>query len=106
MTIAVDFDGVICADAWPEIGAANDSLIRTLIGRQKTGDKIILWTCRCGERLTEAVLFCKRNGLIFDAVNDNLPEHKKLYGNNSRKVFADEYWDDKAVKIYGTSCKR
>ena len=34
--------------------------------------------------------------LVFDAVNDNLPEVKELYGNNSRKISCDIYIDDKS----------
>lgn len=72
--IAVDFDGTLCENKWPEIGAANDELIEYLKKRQASGDKIILWTCRVGELLQQAVRFCYNRGLIFDAVNENLPE--------------------------------
>jgi len=33
--------------------------------------------------------------LVFDAINDNLPEIKELYGNNSRKISYDIYIDDR-----------
>ena len=49
--------------------------------------------------LDKAVSWCRAHGLRFDAVNDNLPEHVRKYGNNCRKVFADEYWDDKSVQV-------
>lgn len=32
-------------------------------------------------------------------MNDNLEELKQLYGNNSRKISADLYIDDKALKV-------
>lgn len=38
-------------------------------------------------------------GLHFDAVNDSLPSWKKFYGNDTRKVGATEYWDDKAYRV-------
>ena len=44
------------------------SLINHLIKRKKQGNKIILWTCREGERLQEAVEWCRGYGLEFDAV--------------------------------------
>lgn len=97
--IAVDFDGCLCEDRWPEIGAARQSVINELMRRKAEGAKLILWTCREGERLQEAVLWCLNRGIRFDAVNDNLRENQREYGNNSRKVFADEYWDDKSVMI-------
>lgn len=49
--------------------------------------------------LQDAVDWCYNHGLKFDAVNDNLEENKEHFGNNTRKVFADEYWDDKAVPV-------
>lgn len=97
--IAVDFDGCLCERKWPGIGAANWDAIHALIRRKAEGDKIILWTCRDGEMLQDAVDWCYNHGLKFDAVNDNLEENKEHFGNNTRKVFADEYWDDKAVPV-------
>lgn len=94
---AVDFDGTLCESVYPGIGAPNTALINHLIKRRKQGKKIILWTCRCGQRLKEAVSWCKEHGLEFDAVNENLPEMIEWYGNDCRKVFADVYIDDKAV---------
>ena len=46
--IAVDFDGTLCENRYPEIGKPNEKVINYLIKRQKEGDKLILWTCRCG----------------------------------------------------------
>ena len=74
-------------------------LLRWLIARRAMGDKVILWTCRCGEMLEAAVTWCGAFGLAFDAVNDNLPENIEKYGNDCRKVFADMYLDDKAGYI-------
>lgn len=94
--IAVDFDGTLCESAWPQIGAPRMEWINYVKGQQLSGAKLILWTNRCGEQLEEAVEWCKAQGIVFDAVNDNLPEMIELYGNNCRKVFAHEYLDDKA----------
>lgn len=94
---AVDFDGVLCEDEYPIIGKPNVSIIERLKGVHKNGDKIILWTCREGEALEEAVSWCAAQGLEFDAVNANLPEMIKKYGSDSRKIGADYYVDDKAV---------
>lgn len=94
---AVDFDGTLCESVFPGIGAPNKSLIQHLIKRRKQGNKIILWTCRCDERLNEAVEWCRKHGLEFDSVNANLPEMVEWHGNDCRKIFADVYIDDKAV---------
>lgn len=100
--IAVDFDGTLCKDDWPGIGEPNRVLIE-ILKRLKEGDriKLILWTCRSDSMLDEAVKWCGEQGLIFDAVNDNLPEYIELFGNNSRKVFADIYIDDKGFNVEG-----
>lgn len=99
MIIAVDFDGTITKESkWPELGEPNMLLINELIRRRKNGDKLILWTCRDGDLLQAAINFCNTFGLEFDAVNDHLPELKEKFGNDTRKIYADLYVDDKAVK--------
>lgn len=94
---ACDFDGTLCESIWPGIGSPNLALISHLIRRRERGDKIILWTCRAGGRLQEAVEWCKGYGLEFDAVNENLPETIECFGSDSRKIHADVYIDDKAA---------
>lgn len=93
--IAVDFDGVIVENKFPSIGRPHIGVINALTERRKKGDKLILWTCRCGQQLTDAVAFCRNMGLEFDAVNENLPMMIDKYGSDSRKVFADCYIDDR-----------
>lgn len=95
--IAVDFDGTLCEDCYPEIGSANIGLIALLRAVQRRGARLILWTCRSGERLEEAVEWCREQGLVFDAVNRNVQETLEKYGTDSRKITADLYVDDRAV---------
>ena len=97
--IAVDFDGVLCGSAWPDVGEPNRRIIRALRERQKAGVKLILWTCREGGLLSEAVGWSKAHGLLFDAVNENLPERIAQYGGDCRKISADLYLDDKALSV-------
>lgn len=40
--IAVDFDGTLCENKWPEIGEPNKELIAYLKKRQTAGDKLVL----------------------------------------------------------------
>ena len=49
--------------------------------------------------LTEAVEWCRAQGIVFDAVNEPLPEQIKKWGNDTRKIFADFYIDDKAMSV-------
>lgn len=95
--IAIDFDGCLCENRWPEIGAPNMDVISAAIREQTNGTALILWTCRVGGLLEAAVEWCSSYGLEFDAVNANLPERITAYRNDCRKVNADEYWDDAAV---------
>lgn len=94
--IAVDFDGTLCANCYPKIGYPNRGLINYLRVRKQCGDKIILWTCRAGEILDEAVSWAEEQGLVFDAVNENLPEIIESFGSDTRKIFANVYIDDLA----------
>lgn len=94
--IAVDFDGTLCKNAWPKIGEPIMAWIDYVKEQQRDGAKLILWTNRVGERLQEAVEWCKGQGIVFDAVNENLPEIIEYFGNDCRKIFANEYLDDRA----------
>lgn len=93
--IAVDFDGTLCENKWPQIGAPNVDLILYLLERKLQGSKLILWTCRTGAKLDKAVYWCAQCGLLFDAVNENLPETIRRFDGESRKIFAHEYIDDR-----------
>ena len=101
--IAVDFDGTLCENNWPGIGAPNEELIEYLRNRKKDGDKLILWTCRVEDMLQKAVEWCKERNLVFDAVNENLPEIIENFGSDTRKIFANEYIDDRNIPL--SSCR-
>jgi hydroxymethylpyrimidine pyrophosphatase-like HAD family hydrolase len=100
--IAVDFDGTLFENKYPYIGKPNIKLINKLIKRQNKGDKIILWTCREGQELTNAINACKMFGLEFNAINDNVSEIIEAWGENTRKIFANIYIDDlnKSVTLW------
>ena len=102
-TIAVDFDGTLCEYDFPRIGQQlqhHKDLLEVLINLRIKGHKLILWTCR-GDNdeypcLSEALQWCRNQGLEFDAINENIKGTKKLSGP-SPKVVADFYLDDKAI---------
>jgi len=101
--LAVDFDGTLVHDDYPLIGKARTEvfdLVRTYIHR---GWKVILWTCRDHEWLASAVDYCRNQGLEFDAVNENIKEVKEMFDNDTRKVFANIYIDDKFLFVEGVN---
>lgn len=95
ISIAVDFDGTLCEDRFPYIGEPKFHVINAVKKLQELGVKTVLWTCRNGEVLREAVIWCHSIGLHFDAVNENLKEVQQKWGGDTRKVLVDYYLDDK-----------
>ena len=107
LVIAVDFDGTLCEYAFPSIGKQTEqqkNLLDLLIKLKEKGHYLILWTNRGDNEklkcLTEAIEWCKQQGLEFDQINKNNPEReaKKLSGS-SPKILADYYIDDKALEF-------
>ena len=94
LTIAVDFDGTIVENKFPEIGKPKLFSFESLIKLQKEGHQLILWTYRYGIKLEEAVEFCRKNGLEFYAVNQSYPE-EDFDMEISRKILADIFIDDR-----------
>lgn len=95
LTIAVDFDGTIVKDAYPEIGKPMMFAFETLRMLQDKNHKLILWTYRHGRALEAAVDFCKQNGIEFYAVNKSYPEEPEELNGISRKINADIFIDDR-----------
>lgn len=97
--IAIDFDGCLCTDAFPAIGEPNWAIINRAKAEQQAGAGLILWTCREGQLLQEAVEACQGWGLTFDSVNESLPDWIEEFDTRPRKIGASEYWDDKATQM-------
>ena len=94
--IAVDFDGTLVENKYPKVGKLIDKAKAVVNRFALSGGKVIIWTCREGSSKLEAIEFLRRNGVMFHAVNDNIPERVRKFGNNCRKVGADMYIDDRA----------
>ncbi|MCQ2227178.1 MAG: hypothetical protein MJZ01_04610 [Bacteroidales bacterium] len=92
--IAVDFDGTIVENRYPQMGRERAFAFQTLRELQHKGYLLVLWTCRVGSLLDDAVELCKKNGVEFYAVNSAYPG-EVLDGNASRKIDADIYIDDR-----------
>lgn len=97
MYIAIDFDGTIVEHDFPEIGNPCPGSFEWMKRFKEAGATLILWTMRSDDQdrqsyLTEAVDFCKENGIEFDFVN----EHPQDW-TTSPKAYAHAYIDDAAI---------
>lgn len=97
MKIAVDFDGTIVEHKYPSIGKPILFAIETLKKLQEQRHQLVLWTYRSGKELDEAVEYCRKNGIVFYAINKNYPEEVFDENSISRKIQADFYIDDRNV---------
>ena len=68
--IAVDFDGTLCENNWPEIGRENRKMLKVLPLLRKLGVLLVLWSCREEDDLADAVEWCRERGVEFDAANE------------------------------------
>lgn len=96
MKIAIDFDGTIVEDAYPDIGKPMLFAFETMKELQRQRHQLILWTYRSGTELEEAVEFCRENGVEFYAVNQSYPE-EQFDVESSRKIHAHVFIDDRII---------
>lgn len=98
--IATDFDGALVeAKRFPKFGKPTLWFhIAKKLQDNFPNIKLILWTCREGKYLESAITFCHQNGLMFDAINSDVPRSIKWKGK-TRKPFAHIYVDDRNLDI-------
>ena len=95
--IAVDLDGTIWEDDFPNIGKVNYHVVDTIKMWKEQGHKIIIWTCRHDEKsVNEAKEKLAELGIEYDKFNENVPNQ---YGGDPRKAYCDIYLDDRAVNV-------
>ncbi len=95
MIIAVDFDGTVVDHKYPDIGALKTGAREALKAFKKGGHKIAIWTCRAGKEEQAVREFLIQNDLPFDSINTPVPGSDL----GTRKIYADVYIDDKAVRF-------
>ncbi|WP_165025266.1 hypothetical protein [Dysgonomonas sp. ZJ279] len=113
MIIAVDFDGTLHTGEFPNIGSPAPYAIDYMQKLSNDGHYLIIWTCRCGDKLTEAINWLLSRGIPFDRINEHEPGNLAKYNTNSRKVYAHLYVDDRQVgglptweEIYSYVCNK
>jgi hydroxymethylpyrimidine pyrophosphatase-like HAD family hydrolase len=94
---AIDFDGTIVKDDYPNIGEPILDAITAMKEIKRQGHKIIIWSCRVEPQLSEMRTFLVSNNIPFDYINENCPIKIAHYNNDTRKIGADYYIDDKMV---------
>lgn len=97
MIVAIDFDGTLHDAEYPNIGKPVPGAVEALQGIHEDGHYIILWTCRQGQLLVDAINWMLDNSIPFHRINDNAHFNTERYGDNSRKVYAHVYIDDKGI---------
>ena len=97
MIIAVDFDGTISRGKFPAIDGEQPYAGESLRKLHDEGHKIIIWTCRTGDQLLNAINWLLERKIPFDRVNDHDPENIAKYGEGGKKIYAHCYIDDKNI---------
>lgn len=94
--IAFDFDGTITErDCFPHGTAPiRDGMADVIRGLRERGIWTVLWTCREGAALDEALDMCRKAGIEFDSINEG--DGRRPDG---RKVNADVYVDDRSLTL-------
>ena len=95
MIIAIDSDGTICRSPFPTIEGTMPGAKEVISRLHAGGHYIIIWTCRTGQNLLDAVNWMLKEGIPFDRVNDHNPDNLARYGDGGKKVYAHCYIDDK-----------
>lgn len=96
--IAIDFDGTIVDDQFPDIGKLKPGAKEAINELYYSGKvTIIIWSCRNGINFLKAVEFLAKEGIKYHHFNKSCPDNVKLYGSDTRKVYADVYVDDKQL---------
>lgn len=105
LIIAIDFDGTIVEHRFPYIGEPMPGAFEVIKELKEAGHLLILWTCREDDGhkidkqyLTNAVEFCKKNGIEFDSVNETIEDLEFRPENVAkRKPYAHYYVDDAII---------
>ena len=95
MIIAIDFDGTLCNSQYPALGRPMPGATKVMQELKDAGHYLIIWTCRTGDHLRDAINWLLEHQIPFDRVNDHSPENVAIYGEGGQKIYADVYIDDK-----------
>lgn len=92
--LAIDFDDTIVTEAYPNVGRLKFGAKFALNNLHKH-HKILINTCRNSQPLENAKEFLHENNIKYDEINENDPTLIYFFRDESRKISADYYIDDK-----------
>jgi len=95
--IAIDFDGTIAEDSFPELGAIKPYAAQVIKKVADHGGQIAIWTCRAGVYVNQIKELLNEYGIPYHTFNEPFPEQLAMFPDNSRKIFADVYIDDRSL---------
>lgn len=95
--LAIDFDGTICDESFPEIGNLKPNADKYINRLHDEGFHIVINTCRSGRYEGMAHQFLKELGVRYHFMNCNMPYMIDEYGQDCRKISADIYIDNKSL---------
>ena len=97
VVLAIDFDGTLVLAKYPEIGLDLGGLF-WLSQLHAMGCELVLWTCRTGQYLEDALLWLGKNGYsdVLAGVNSKAPSCTWME-DDPRKIYADIYIGDRAL---------
>jgi hypothetical protein len=97
LIVAIDFDGTIVENNYPEkpiLKKDSKDCIDYL--SKELNAIIIIWTCRNSDKdIQEIKDIMVANDIHYDYINENCKEAIEYFGNDSRKICADCYIDDR-----------
>lgn len=95
MIIAIDFDGTIAEHLYPEVGELRPMAKEVITLLYERGHEIIIWTCRYGATAELAKQSLISWGIPYHKFNEHIDHVKEEFGNDTRKIFAHVYIDDR-----------
>lgn len=100
--IAIDFDGTIVEQSYPEMGKIKKNA-KSIINRlYDEGNTIIIWTVRsnANNALDSMIRFLEEKQIKYHKINENADSilNDSSWTDFSPKIYADIYIDDRGIK--------
>lgn len=98
VAICIDFDGCVTEGDWfPEVAPIIPDAVKTINLWYNQGHTIVFSSCRSGIAQQAAEVALNLHGVRYHHFNENIPSRIEQYQDDSRKIGADFYIDDKQI---------